>query len=492
MSIHSRSPHSPYIAFLALAPLVAWAPVARAGEPMLYGHPDFYPSGDRPAQLRGDGSGEFPGATPVDSFDFRTKKNIVWACRLPGWGFSSPIVVGDKVFVTCDWNKLVCVDARTGKLLWTNDNHTFDIVGGGKADELRETFRSLTVPWLQAHAAMLERSYLEREIDLITAAREGRDLQPRPGQEKGRMQQRSSWGSNCPGDHLTKAETAALLQQARNVDDAALKRLQERYEALSARISQRELAPQTSGYVPTLSPYRRSSQSERRYKSEVKGRFALLHKHGIVFEIWNGWLGRSFSTPASDGEHVYAQFGQSQVVRYDLEGNRKWIKVFPEATGRNMRQNDSASPLIAGDKLIVLMGGAEHKPTAHTFIRALERSTGKELWSRRLDYVMTSHTFPNQTLVRVDGTDVIATSAGSILRAADGAVVMENLPAPIAPPLVVGNEVYLTCGYGQSNGQGSRMKITIERKGDEIVGNIHWAFLTMVIFMREPWPLDWP
>jgi outer membrane protein assembly factor BamB len=57
-----------------------------------------------------------------------------WRCKLPGPGSSSPIVVGDKIFVTC-WSgygtadadsaspnalkrHLVCVDRKTGEILW--------------------------------------------------------------------------------------------------------------------------------------------------------------------------------------------------------------------------------------------------------------------------------------------------------------------------------------------------------------------------------------
>lgn len=62
-------------------------------------------------------------------------KNIVWKVELPGAGASSPVVVGEKIFVTCfsgfgvpgrpagNMNDLVrhvaCLDRKTGKLLWS-------------------------------------------------------------------------------------------------------------------------------------------------------------------------------------------------------------------------------------------------------------------------------------------------------------------------------------------------------------------------------------
>lgn len=66
--------------------------------------------------------------------EFSSEKNLKWKLELPGRGISSPIVVGDKVFVTCysgygmgnDEGKiedlkrhLVCVDRTSGKTLWT-------------------------------------------------------------------------------------------------------------------------------------------------------------------------------------------------------------------------------------------------------------------------------------------------------------------------------------------------------------------------------------
>lgn len=58
--------------------------------------------------------------------EWGAEKNLKWKLDLPGKGFSSPIVVGDKVFVTA-WSgggrdvtrHLVCVDREKGEALWT-------------------------------------------------------------------------------------------------------------------------------------------------------------------------------------------------------------------------------------------------------------------------------------------------------------------------------------------------------------------------------------
>src|SRR5438034_137080 len=59
-------------------------------------------------------------------------KNLIWKTKLPGRGASSPIIVGDKIYLTC-WSgavtkkstaalkrHLVCLD-RSGKQLWQKD-----------------------------------------------------------------------------------------------------------------------------------------------------------------------------------------------------------------------------------------------------------------------------------------------------------------------------------------------------------------------------------
>jgi hypothetical protein len=55
-------------------------------------------------------------------------KNVKWKLTLPGRGFSSPIVVGENVFVTSYTGsdntlkrQLVCVDRKTGKATWTKE-----------------------------------------------------------------------------------------------------------------------------------------------------------------------------------------------------------------------------------------------------------------------------------------------------------------------------------------------------------------------------------
>src|SRR5690606_7802780 len=77
-----------------------------------------------------NGTGVSDQAVPAE---WGPEKNIKWSLDLPGRGVSSPIVVGDKVFVTCysgygvdggssnveDLKRhLLCIDRTNGKTMW--------------------------------------------------------------------------------------------------------------------------------------------------------------------------------------------------------------------------------------------------------------------------------------------------------------------------------------------------------------------------------------
>src|SRR4051794_38220365 len=55
-------------------------------------------------------------------------ENVLWSVKLPGWGTSSPVVYGNKVFVTSQEAGggkkallILCFDRKTGKELWRHD-----------------------------------------------------------------------------------------------------------------------------------------------------------------------------------------------------------------------------------------------------------------------------------------------------------------------------------------------------------------------------------
>src|SRR5262249_41882457 len=60
--------------------------------------------------------------------------------------------------------------------------------------------------------------------------------------------------------------------------------------------------------------------------------------------------GSSAPTPVTDGKEIFVVFGDGLVACYDLDGNRKWLKLIEHS---NLTFAHSASPILAGGRLIV-------------------------------------------------------------------------------------------------------------------------------------------
>ena len=70
---------------------------------------------------RGDGTGHYPDASPPLTWmrnEKGEKKNILWETKLPCYTWSTPIIVGDKIFTRAEPYDLICLDKMTGKILW--------------------------------------------------------------------------------------------------------------------------------------------------------------------------------------------------------------------------------------------------------------------------------------------------------------------------------------------------------------------------------------
>jgi len=70
---------------------------------------------------RGDGSGRYPDARPPTQWYLQEdgqSKNILWKTKLPCYSWSTPVIVGEKIFTRCEPYDLTCLDKNTGKLLW--------------------------------------------------------------------------------------------------------------------------------------------------------------------------------------------------------------------------------------------------------------------------------------------------------------------------------------------------------------------------------------
>lgn len=137
--------------------------------------------------------------------------------------------------------------------------------------------------------------------------------------------------------------------------------------------------------------------------------------------------GYSAPTPVTDGVSVYACYGTGVVAGFDFQGKRKWVRYFdvPQVT----EYGRSASPVLAGGKLLVSLGG----------LIALEPSTGKTLWETR----KAKPAYGTPAVTRVGDVEVLVTPNGDIVRVSDGRVLASKLArATYSSPLVHAGVVY--------------------------------------------------
>ena len=90
----------------------------------------------RPVGWRGDGSGQFPSVDPATGW--KAGKNVLWTSEV-GKGHSSPIVVGQRVFITSEPDILVCLDAKTGRELWRKTHKLADVSAEAAAEGARHS-----------------------------------------------------------------------------------------------------------------------------------------------------------------------------------------------------------------------------------------------------------------------------------------------------------------------------------------------------------------
>jgi len=107
------------------------------------------------------------------------------------------------------------------------------------------------------------------------------------------------------------------------------------------------------------------------------------------------------STPATDGERVYVYFGSYGLLCYDLDGNLKWERRFPDP--ENI-YGAVSSPIVAGDFLILNLQGKE------AYLTAFNRRDGRTVW--KTDRSRFQYGWSTPVYWRHDGIDEILVLGG--------------------------------------------------------------------------------
>lgn len=131
----------------------------------------------------------------------------------------------------------------------------------------------------------------------------------------------------------------------------------------------------------------------------------------VVLPNTHGTNGFASATPVTDGKHVWAVFGTGVVACYDLEGNRRWIRLVEKP---RHGWGHSTSPVLAGGKLIVHIQSP----------MALDPATGKELWRSSA-----KPAWGSPAVADIGGKAVVLLPGGTWLLAEDGSKMAEKTVA---------------------------------------------------------------
>lgn len=234
---------------------------------------------------------------------------------------------------------------------------------------------------------------------------------------------------------------------------------------------------------------RRGVQPTHELRFEV---LALDRKTGQ--EVWRQMAGEemphegrkaegSWASPSgvTDGEHLFAFFGSRGLYCYDLDGNLKWQKDFGDLqVFRGF--GEGSSPALYGNTLVV---NWDHE--GDSFIVALDKATGKELWRNSRDE---GTTWSTPLIVDRGGKPQVIVPATSKNRSYDlatGALVWEGpgLTRNVIPaPVYADGIVYLMSGYSGNAVQA----IDLDKAKGDITGSdaIVWTLDRDTPYVSSP------
>jgi len=334
-------------------------------------------AGDEVAGWRTDWTGKYPDADPPTTWS--ATENVVWKTPMPAWGNATPVLVGERIFVCAEPTTLVCVDAKTGAILWQAATTYYDAMPPEEAARLKTLADAINVD--KTHRSL-------------------RSVRSEIGRLDNRLKQK------------TRALENARKQAEKKTGDAEL---------------QKKLADEIAKIEKELPELRKQVQEQRpglaAQAAEIEAK--LKPVEALLLPDTHGVNGYSSPTPVCDGTHVYAFFTTGVVTCFDLEGRRAWATMTEKPT---LTYNVSASPLLADGKVIV------HPKAVH----ALDAATGAEVWRQA-----SKPLWGSPAVAEIAAQKVVLTNSGDWLLAADGRKIAgPTAKASYNQPLVAGGAVY--------------------------------------------------
>lgn len=184
----------------------------------------------------------------------------------------------------------------------------------------------------------------------------------------------------------------------------------------------------------------------------------------------NGRNSYATPTPCTDGERVYAVFGDGSFGALNLEGGIVWVnRDFPFYSEHGL----GTSPILWQDLLIMARDGSQAPPDTgpgwHTawdqaYLVVLDTRTGKVRWKAQRGLSRIAHVVPN-IWTAPDGREEVISGAGDVVQGFDvktGQRIWsaKNIGEGVVPSIVLGDGLAFT-----ASGWGGRESIKAFRLG---------------------------
>jgi outer membrane protein assembly factor BamB len=203
------------------------------------------------------------------------------------------------------------------------------------------------------------------------------------------------------------------------------------------------------------------------------------------------------STPAADGERVYAIFWDGhnlQLAAYDYAGALKWkqeLGSFFSDHGAGM------SPVVVGDKVVVNVDQGDGKLPGKADLRAFDAKTGEPAWSKKRDPERACYSTPFLLEKADAGPELIVASTGGVTAydPKDGSEIWHYVwkfdrarLRTVGSPIFHQGMIFAVAG----DGGGDRNMIAIKAEGKGQVGskNLVWQKKKFTPYVPTPLAKD--
>jgi outer membrane protein assembly factor BamB len=250
----------------------------------------------------------------------------------------------------------------------------------------------------------------------------------------------------------TVAEGAAHPQLAR--DDRALA---EREAPIGGR---REAVTPDDVWLVVEAFARTDGRRLWEYRTKATGTLPAVHeKHNLATP-----------TPVTDGQRVYAWFGNGQIVALDMDGRLAWTRHLGTEFGPFRTQWGHGSSPVLFDGLLILQ--CDHLSDA--YLLAVDVRTGRDRWKVDRGDGRTSHSTP--LVIRVpNGAELLVNSSARIdvYDPSTGKLLWftgAQRQTPIPSAVFDDGRIYLSRGYRNSD----YMAIRPGGRGDITASHVEW------------------